>query len=174
MDRLSRERLTELQLMALAPPAERSFLRSGPAFPRQAEPGLLRGLAAFWGRSPRLMDGLCRVRGIPYFHFLQPNQYVEGSKPMAAAERKTAISEASVYGRGARLGYGELIATGAALRMEGERYFDLTAIFQGVEEPLYIDDCCHLNRDGMERLAREMAGRVRSDLPLNPPLRTPL
>lgn len=166
VDRLARQRITDLEIHASALPFRRSYQRCGPPYPPRPKDEVFRDLAAFWGRSSRLMDGLCRARGIHYFHFLQPNQYVAGSKPMGAAERKIAIPKSSLYGRGARRGYRELIAAGRGLRREGERYFDLTTIFARVREPLYVDECCHLNPDGTERLAREIAARVNAALDL--------
>lgn len=164
IDRLARQRITDLEVHASALAPRRSYQRCGPRYPPRPKAEVFRDLAAFWGRSSRLMDGLCRARGIPYFHFLQPNQYVEGSKPMSAAERRVAIAKRSAYGRGAQRGYPELIAVGRGLRQDGERFFDLTTIFARVREPLYVDDCCHLSPAGTARLAREIAAIVYTEL----------
>jgi lysophospholipase L1-like esterase len=159
LDRAAQGRIASLAAETAAP-AHASFLRTGPPYAPRPLDDTLRELAAFWARSSRLMDGLCRSQGIPYFHFLQPNQYVEGSKPMGAAEQKIAFGRHPVYARAARRGYPRLIAEGQRLQADGERFFDLTRIFAQVEEPLYIDDCCHLSPDGTRRLAEEIAARI--------------
>lgn len=163
-DRRTRDRIATLERLELAPRARRSYQRTGPPYAERHRPRVFRDLAAFWARSSRLMGAVCRAWEVPYFHFLQPNQYVQGSKPMGEAEREVAIRPGSRYGRGARQGYPELIAAGRGLREGGERYFDLTGVFVRVSEPLYVDDCCHLSTAGTERLAREIATRVKAEL----------
>jgi hypothetical protein len=169
-DRHSRDRIERLERLDLVPRARRSYQRTGPAYPSRSRPEVFRDLAAFWARSSRLMSAVCRSWDVPYFHFLQPNQYVEGSKPMGEAERSVAIRKNSRYGRGAKQGYPDLIAAGRELRIEGERFFDLTAVFARVPEPLYVDDCCHLSTAGTERLAREIASRIVDSLRSEPAL----
>jgi hypothetical protein len=143
----------------------RTFLTSGPPFavPENKE-DLYRSLAEFWGRSSELMYDLCRSRGIPYFHFLQPNQYVPGSKPMGRAEREVAVVLDSPFRTGVVAGYPQLVAVGAQLRRRGVPFYDLTGLFAKHPEPLYIDTCCHLNRDGNLLLAGAIARTIAGDL----------
>src|SRR5262249_36522140 len=44
-------------------------------------------LVATWKRCSLQLHRLCQANGITYYHFLQPNQYVAGSKPMGSEER---------------------------------------------------------------------------------------
>lgn len=125
---------------------------SGPAI---EEPEVLGELVDVWARSSIQLARLCQANGIRYLHFLQPNQYVPGSKPMAADERRVAIQGA--YEALARPGYEALLATSDDLRAEGVDFHDLTMLFSEVREPLYVDACCHLNTLGYEILAREVA-----------------
>ena len=81
-------------------------------------------------------EAICDANGIAYAHFLQPNQRVEGSKPMEPQERKVAIKP-SRYAPGVVGGYPLLRQEGDELRKAGVRFHDLTMIFQDVEEPLY-------------------------------------
>ncbi len=164
-DRSALRRISEIEREPARSRSRRTLQRNGPPYPRRPQAETLRELAELWGRSSRLMDALCRSRGIPYFHFLQPNQYVEGSKPMGEAERRIAVPERSFYGPAARRGYPYLIEAGRRLKAEGEAYFDLTPIFAGVEKPLYADECCHLNPEGMQRLARAIAARISASPP---------
>lgn len=113
-----------------------------------------------WERSSRVMDGLLRARDIPYVHFLQPNQYVEASKPLSEEERRVAFREEGRRGRDAARGYRELRARASVLRSFGVRFHDLTGLFEEHVETLYRDACCHLNPRGNELLALAVAERV--------------
>jgi len=140
-------------------PADRRFQATGP--PRPAtEDAVYDALADAWQRGSVQLDRLCRANGISYFHFLQPNQYVEGSKPMSPDERRVAIDPAHPYRRGVARGYPLLRERGPALAAEGVAFRDLTGVFAEVTEPLYVDDCCHVNRRGYERLADAMASAL--------------
>lgn len=55
------------------------------------------------------MHRLSQANGILYLHFLQPNQYVEDSKPMGPDERRVAYREDMRYRAGAVRGYPLLI-----------------------------------------------------------------
>ena len=39
--------------------------------------------ARTWAESSFQMHAVASAKGIRYFHFLQPNQYIEGTKPMS-------------------------------------------------------------------------------------------
>lgn len=161
-DRSFSRRVAELDQELLAKgPAGRSFVLNGPAYPHKPQGrSTYRDLAALWARSAELMAAVCRSRGIPYHHFLQPNQYVAGSKPMGEAERKVAFDPTHPYKPSVERGYPVLIQAGKRLAASGVRFHDLTRIFAGMEEPLYFDGCCHVNTTGSQILAREMAARI--------------
>jgi hypothetical protein len=118
------------------------------------------------------MRDLATANGARYFHFLQPNQYVEGSKVFSEEEKRVADVDAysgrefpyhpSVrnYKRAARLGYPLLIESGAELRKQGVRFVDLTTIFAEVRETIYRDACCHYNLAGYEMIAERMAREI--------------
>jgi hypothetical protein len=95
----------------------RSPQERGPPFDlARADSEVVPELAAFWSRSSRLMSGLADVNGISYFHFLQPNQYVPGSKSFSPKERKSALAPSgTAYRRVAEVGYSALIAEGRKL-----------------------------------------------------------
>ena len=109
------------------------------------------------------MDRLCRPSGTRYHHFLQPNQYFVGSKPMRDAEKQVAILEHHPYSQGVRKGYPLLIRMSEILRRERVSYHDLTRIFAAHPEPLYADDCCHYNQAGYEIMAEAIARAILSD-----------
>ena len=105
------------------------------------------------------MHNLCAANDVEYFHFLQPNQYLVGSKIMTQEERSVAISENQPYKRGVGPGYPRLIEAGEELRRRGISFHDLTMLFANNDETLYIDTCCHLNERGYGMIA-EAIGKV--------------
>ena len=117
-------------------------------------------LVAFWKRTSLLMDGLCRSRGIEYLHFLQPNQYVPGSKPLSSEEKRIAWKDDHPYKTVVEKAYPLLTAAGEELRREGVRFFDLTGIFEGVTEALYSDTCCHFNLRGNKIMAQAIGAAI--------------
>jgi len=114
--------------------------------------------ARIWYRSSAMLARLAALAGADYYHFLQPNQYVPGAKPLSAWEREFAWSA----DRQSRMepGYPLLQAVSRDLPSQGVNYFDLTGIFADHPETRYVDDCCHLNRRGNELLAAEMVRRM--------------
>jgi hypothetical protein len=105
------------------------------------------------------MHDLAAARGIAYAHFLQPNQYVPGSKPLSGEERRTGFREDHPYRAVVVEGWPHMRAAGAELRAAGVAFHDLTGLFTERRETLYVDDCCHLNPRGNELLG-EAIGRA--------------
>ena len=107
------------------------------------------------------MYKLCLANEIQYFHFLQANLYVEGSKNMSSKEREVAIVKDNLgYNPGARRGYPIMIEEGKNLWKEGFPFFDLTMIFRDVDEPIYADSCCHYNQLGNDIQSRKIAQTI--------------
>lgn len=117
-------------------------------------------LAMSWKRSSFQMDNICKSNGIQYLHFLQPNQYVNGSKPLSIKEKKIAINSNSPYFKHATKGYSVLLKYGAELYHEGVRFYDLTMIYSKIEKTLYRDDCCHVNKAGYDIVARRIGDTI--------------
>lgn len=144
---------------------QRAFL--GPATEYRSRRELYLDIARQWGRSSVLMNDLIAAQGGRYFHFLQANQYLLGSKPIGEQEKKIAINPASPYRKPVEIGYPYLRAMGASLRRAGVWYEDLAGLFAGESEPIYVDDCCHVNKVGSSLLAQAIvtaiAARVNAD-----------
>ena len=132
------------------------YVTSGPEFPDSGTDPMER-IAELWLSHSRTIDKLARAHGIRYVHFLQPNQYVLGSKPMSDAERDVAWNKNHPYRRVVEAGYPLLQAGGRALRDEGVEFHDLTAVFAHTKEPVYIDDCCHISPKANRQLAQAIA-----------------
>ncbi|MHC4945742.1 MAG: hypothetical protein ACYTG7_22250 [Planctomycetota bacterium] len=136
---------------------ESGYQITGPGTFNLSEDKFWKHTAMFWKRCSVQLMKLCRENDIQYFHFLQPNQYVQGSKPMGEEEREVAISAEHLSRYAVEKGYPELIALADDLRRVGVNFHDMTLVFSDVEEPLYIDNACHFNARGNEILARKIA-----------------
>jgi hypothetical protein len=113
-----------------------------------------------WKRASVQMAALAASHGAQYFHLLQPNQYVEGSKPMGAEEQRIAIDFDQGYAEPAVVGYPLLMEAGLELLESGVAFADLTQMFADHPEQVYNDACCHLTRHGRALLADAVAGFV--------------
>ena len=116
--------------------------------------------ARVWYRSSLMLARLANLAGAEYYHFLQPNQYAPGSKPLSREERELAYAALSGDKFAVERGYPQLRAFHRDLQRQGVNYFDLTGIFADHPETLYIDECCHLNDRGYELLAAAMLRRL--------------
>lgn len=162
----------KMRLIRAADTELREILRDAPEQPRDVGPpasypsreALFRDLVRVWRESSSLMSRLCAARGIAYFHFLQPNQYVNEAKPLSEWERTHATTPGP-FRDAAELGYPLLIENGAYLKAAGVPFWDLTRLFSGIEETLYSDNCCHLNDEGNRILAERMASFIVANLP---------
>ncbi len=139
------------------------YLARGPRWPAAGEDALYRDLVSVWKESSLQMRALCEGSEIRFYHFLQPNQYLPGSKPIGAEERAVAVTPGHPYARGVARGYPGLREAGRELRDAGVRFHDLTQIFSDVPEPLYVDDCCHLGPRGNALLAEAIAAAILAD-----------
>jgi hypothetical protein len=102
-----------------------------------------------------------QANGVPVFHFLQPNQYYEGSKAFSEVERQTALGRMDDPGS-AKINryYPRLREMSARLRDEGIPAYDLTMLFADNSETLYKDSCCHMNDRGMELVAEAVVRHI--------------
>ncbi|MBI1851064.1 MAG: hypothetical protein HYR85_12040 [Planctomycetes bacterium] len=145
-------------------PDERRYVATGPSRSYATDAERYDDLAALWQRCSTQLDRLCRGNGIAYFHFLQPNQYVAGSKVLTDEEREKAYNTSHPYKTGVELGYPVLIRKGEELLASGVAFTDLTQVFADVKERVYADSCCHLNHVGYEMIARAIARTIRRAL----------
>ncbi len=147
------------------PAGETAYVITGPGDPfGDDDPARYAYLADLWARCSRLLHGACRAHGARYYHFLQPNQYVEGSKPLSDEERELAHDESFVYRAGAVKGHPLLIEAGRQLVADGVAFTDLTRVFAGRTQTLYRDTCCHVNDEGNRLIAEAMARTIAADI----------
>ena len=136
------------------------YSATGPEWSFADDEELYAHLAGIWRDSSLQLHRLCEAAGATYLHFLQPNQYVPDSKPMGEREREVAFRADHVYRPGAVKGYPHLRREGERLRELGVDFHDLTELFADHPEPLYKDDCCHLNFQGQALLTRAIAAAL--------------
>ncbi len=140
-----------------------AFAALGPKYVIASDQVFYRELAGMWQRSSLEMQALCDAYGIRYFHFLQPNQYLPGSKPMTREEQRIAISETRQYRRSVVDGYPLLREAGHELIDRGVAFTDLTMMFEHQREVLYADDCCHLNKKGYAAVVERILETIAAD-----------
>jgi hypothetical protein len=103
-----------------------------------------------WEEGSVSLDALCRARGIPYLHVLQPTLWDRGSKPLTPHEQE--LSDQFNEWTGPVLHtYPKLRERGAHLRESGVNFVDASRVFAQVEEGLYYD-YCHVDARGNELL----------------------
>ena len=134
--------------------------KHGPGQGWKRAEGLRPEAARFWYRSSLMLARLAALAGADYYHFLQPNQYAPGAKPLSPEERETAYAPRGSYKSVVERGYPLLREFNRDLPRQGVNYFDLTGIFAAHPETLYRDKCCHLNARGNELLAAAMMQRM--------------
>jgi len=139
-----------------------SYQSSGPFEPYGTAADFFADGAALWKNSSLQMSRLTRTNGGRYLHFLQPNQYVEGSKSLTGSERREAFHRGPhPYRVAVERGYPLLQRAGLALRNAGVEFHDLTGLFRDEARTIYIDDCCHVNRIGNQQIADAIATAIR-------------
>ncbi|HXU30632.1 MAG TPA: hypothetical protein VN851_08665 [Thermoanaerobaculia bacterium] len=141
--------------------ASRPYAANGPTRSYPNTDAMYQEFAEVWMRSSVEMSQLCAARGIRYFHFLQPNQYLPDSKPFGAEEKKIAFLAGSVFEPAVRTGYPKLREEGRALAARGIAFEDMSRVFAAIDKPLYIDSCCHFNPEGNVILAHRIGESIR-------------
>ncbi|MCB9169248.1 MAG: hypothetical protein H6594_02730 [Flavobacteriales bacterium] len=134
---------------------------TGPAWQMPDTMTFLSDRADEWARCQRLIAEQARSMGAVDAHFLQPDQYVPGSKPFSEEERAIAIApEPNCYREAVEKGYPLLSKEAAELAAEGMTMNDLTLLFQKEHRMVYGDACCHFVQLGWDLLADAMADAV--------------
>jgi hypothetical protein len=138
-----------------------NFAACGPVEDFASDADRFEHCAGIWARSSLQLHNLSKANGIRYFHFLQPNQYVTGSKSMGKQEKFDAWISSHPGRVPVEQGYPVLVREGRRLASQGVAFTDLTMLFADHLERTYKDACCHLNDRGNELLARKIAEVMR-------------
>lgn len=145
---------TENRLREKIATPEKDIQSTGPAYSFSDTLKFLQQQASFWAQCSRQMNAVTQESGGVYIHFLQPNQYDKGSKPLTNEEMALAFESGPfAYKTAARMGYPMLRKEGEKLKSEGSRFVDLTGMFISDKRTLYSDKCCHFNELGYQLIA---------------------
>jgi hypothetical protein len=146
-------------------PRELQLQELGPLFDFTSWDDLHAYSASIWANATKQTDSVARGSGAQFFHFIQPNQYIEGAKPkMSAAERAVALvdpnSGQSSYGFWYQQGYPYLKEQQARLIEQGVKSHDLTFLYKDMPDEIYIDNCCHMNSKGNDIIVNAVVEKI--------------
>jgi hypothetical protein len=142
-----------------ANPPENALILATPSTKSRDDAGVFSDIAGLWTGASLLMDQIVEARGGAYFHFLQPNQYFT-TRRFEAAEASVALNDASPYKALVEEGYPVLGEAASALTDAGVAFFDATHVFDQVDAPMYMDDCCHYTLRGNQAFADFIAASI--------------
>ena len=142
-------------------PSENSLIHVTPRVRERKGEILYADIAANWVTSSMLMNALLETRGVPYFDFLQPNQYYS-HKTFSPEEARLALTDETPFKRGVENGYPALERELASRAPANGRLklANATRIFDNEPAPVYADNCCHYNARGNEMLADFIAATI--------------
>lgn len=165
LDRRLEAQLAEADraLLAVEHASTAATVATGPPRAFRDRQELLAFLVDLWRQSSRAIHELTASRGMHYYHFLQPNQYVPRSKPIGPAEARTATTN-DAYRRVVEAAFPLLRDAGRGLAASGVRFHDVTDAFAGHPEALYVDNCCHFSPAANVILADRMLEAIARDL----------
>ncbi len=157
---------------------EQSHQVQGPT-PPTTKDEVFRSSLETWQDSSLQMARIAEANGARYYHVLQPNQYLPDSKILNPTERTTAdvssLADDSLYLHAYKYKeaveklYPEMRLKGATLAKEhGVTFIDLTQIFRGLQETIYVDPCCHYNLKGTQLIVVEIVKQIGQDLQSQP------
>lgn len=135
----------------------------GPDYDLASADAVAEYAAQLWVNSSLAMRDLAEGNGARYYHFLQPNQYIDGAKPLNPEERAIAISSSGGYGNVYKQTFPTLTRHSEQLKRQGVHYHDLTYLFKAIPDTLYVDNCCHLNPKGYDIVVREIVRTIAED-----------
>jgi hypothetical protein len=155
----------QLEEMSAFSQKERTFCGSGPPETFDSPSAMYEHCTRLWSRSSILLHQVCAARGIRYYHFLQPNQYLPGSKPIGPQEAADAVKEGSPMCEAVRACFPLMQAQAPRLAEAGVAFTDLTGVFADHPEPIYKDVCCHVVTAGDLIMAKAIAARIKQPEP---------
>ncbi|MEZ6129660.1 MAG: hypothetical protein R3C59_13335 [Planctomycetaceae bacterium] len=160
-DRKARSELLDLGL-EVSRVRKGSFVNHGPVNGFETKQTMQQAVIDLWFRSSLQMNRLCGASNCLYLHVLQPNQYMEGSKPLSPEELEDCYVEpGDPPGDAIRELYPLLVRTGDTLCDAGVSFSDQTMLFADVTDTIYADHFCHYNKRGNIMLAQAVVTELR-------------
>jgi hypothetical protein len=124
------------------------------------DPVAFEKMASMWYESSVTINQVLSSRKIPYFHFIQPNQYYPTKRVFTEKEKEIAISKDSPYIEGVKQGYPLLLSKVDDLQKARVNIFNGVNILDNAKETVYKDACCHYNSVGEEVLANYISSSI--------------
>lgn len=90
------------------------------------------------------------------YTFLQPNQYLRGTKFWSQEEKAIFSNMGSGYKDYVAKHYGLGVEKFRELVAQDSNYVDLTDVFKHTTEQIYIDECCHVGDKGNELMFKRI------------------
>lgn len=125
-------------------------------FPEEKLDEVVRQTHSIWRESSNKLFDFLAQQDIDYIHVLQPNQYLDGSKPLSDEERSYALSN-EIYGKWIRKYYNILSQDG----LKTPHFYDQRLLFQTTRETVYKDSCCHFTERGDETISSDIIQRFK-------------
>ena len=120
--------------------------------------------SSIWRNSSIALKALAEGQGAKYYHFLQPNQYIEGAKLLSDWERENAVLSSGGYGNVYKQSHQQIVKQAKVLKQSNINYHDLTYMFKETSDTLYVDNCCHLNNKGYDIVVRKIVQTILADI----------
>ncbi|HPE55374.1 MAG TPA: hypothetical protein P5514_11155 [Bacteroidales bacterium] len=140
---------------------ESDYQSTGPAYDVPDTITFLKDQVDFWVNTSKQLSALTKDGNFRYYHFLQPNQYDEGSKVLTEEELNIAFEAGPfAYKAAAQKGYPLLRTGGEKLLNDGVNYTDLSGIFKNERRSVYSDKCCHFNELGYFTIADAITDKI--------------
>lgn len=139
---------------------EFSFEATGPDYNFVSWEQFHKDTAKIWSNSSKAIHALVEGQGGKYFHFLQPNQYIEGSKILSEWEKRYAVLPSRSYGNVYQDSHPVVIEESKQLIKAGIKYTDFTYLFKDIPMTLYVDNCCHINEPGIKIISSEIVKQI--------------
>lgn len=134
-----------------------SLLRNDQALPEKIA---FDKMVNLWYDSSVLIQQTMVSQNIPYFHFIQPNQYYSTKRVFTKEELETKLRKNSPFAEGVIKGYPLLLSRVEKLRQANINAYSAVNLFDNTKETIYRDDCCHYNRVGRKMLANYVADQI--------------
>ena len=132
-----------------------SVMRYKDDIPQTKEDAIRRAIK-LWLVSSRSAYAIASINGIRYLEVIQPSQYLEGSKTFSREEAKLVLSDRSMK----VVGEGYSLVQQEDFGVPSENILDTRFIYAKTRQPVYSDNCCHLNQEGERILALSIAHKL--------------
>ena len=160
----------EKELRAVVKGLDKDYQAVGPDISYGDTTQYLVHCADIWRNASAQMASLEAVGAFDYFHFLQPNQYLTGSKVLTEEELVTAYEEGPLdYKTAVMKSYPLLRTKGMELKDLNVDFTDLSMLFKDEPRTVYQDKCCHFNQLGNELIADRITAKIIEVLDSKPP-----